>query len=384
MIARCLVLVLAAVICTPDLARAQHGPNPPGPILVDASDLYKTHEKQMYEDIEIFRRILDRKLQPLYPTETSFPFGMLGMQGGMMGMQGGMGSMMPGMPGMQGGMGGGMGMAGGMMPVVIPMRSLEGVYLKGQGVVYTATLSSLNPPSKTAKTETLKPVSEWESVRRQVRNEKDELKKVEVTEPPSLSDVMLKLLAENGHHFSWLNPDESLTIVLTVHEPAQRSSPRKSSGGRQGGSAKSASKSSPASSGNADAEEAIRNLELLGELHLKQGKYEEAIAVFQRILGHADSPKRQAEMLRKLAQCHLMQGQDEKARNELDKAILILKKETEAKEKPAASDKPAPALPAKLIISMKRRMLDYIKAGRTSFDDFRREAHVETLRFGER
>jgi len=49
-------------------------------------------------------------------------------------------------------------------------QTLEGVYWKGQGVVSTATLSSLQPAAKVEPARP--PVREWESVRRELRNEK--------------------------------------------------------------------------------------------------------------------------------------------------------------------------------------------------------------------
>src|SRR5262249_9187603 len=153
-------------------------------------------------------------------------------QGGIAGMQGGMGFQgggFQGGTGFQGGMMGmgGMGMAGmgGMNPIVIPIRTLEGIYLKGQGVVYTVTLSSLQ---LTAKVETAKPVSEWESVRREFRKEKETPKKSDAGKVAGLREVLLKVLAENGHHFSRLGENESLTIVVTVHEESKPQPPRKS------------------------------------------------------------------------------------------------------------------------------------------------------------
>src|SRR5262249_22648493 len=101
-----------------------------------------TADRKMYEDIEILRRILDRKLHTLYPSHTcpntGGMSGIAGMQGGIAGLQGGMGFQggmgnFQGMGTFQGGMGWStagspMGMAN---PIVIPIRTLEGVYLKG-------------------------------------------------------------------------------------------------------------------------------------------------------------------------------------------------------------------------------------------------------------
>jgi tetratricopeptide (TPR) repeat protein len=264
--------------------------------------------------------------------------------------------------------------------VVAP--TLEGVYLKGQGVVYTATLTSLQPA---AKTETPKPVSEWESVRRQLRNEQEESKKPEETKPPTLSDALLKVLAENGHHFSQLGENESLTVVLTVHEAKPTSSPQKSSGGGAGGSAKTESK--PATGQSAAYRSQVRDLELLGDLHLKQGQNEEALKAFQQAVEVKElDPNESATLYRKLAQCYLALEKIAEARAALDKAAEISKNAQEAaatKNKQTTAKSPTPTLPIKLIVSAPKKLLVEIKGGRITFDDFRRQALVETLRFGE-
>jgi tetratricopeptide (TPR) repeat protein len=406
MTSRLLPLTLLAVACTPTLLHAQpppQFPNAPFPSFPTASPnpyanlkdptIDSTNYDKMYEDIEVMRRILDRQLQPLYPSHTYETFGMVGM-GGMDGMRGA-----PGMPGMQpntglggvGGIGGfdglrgGMGMAGGTTTVVVPMRSLEGVYLKGQGVVYTVTLSSLQPPKKAAKSEAAKPVSEWDSVRRQVRNEKEEPKKSEASKPPALSDVLLKMLAENGHHFSQLGSNESLIIVLTVHEKERASSTRKSTrgGGRGGSTGPSEQKGN--FGGGSDLRGKVSDLVLLGDLHQKQSKYEEAIAEYLKAVELGPDLTEEPTLYRKLAQCYLALGQDEKAQKMLDKVKSLLPTHADPRgrpaspDKPASAEKPTAALPVKLIISAPKKLLDQAKEGKITFEELRRQARVETV-----
>lgn len=343
-----------------------------------------TNADKMYEDIEIFRRILDRKLEPLYPTHNCTTFGMLGMQGSMMGMQGGMMGMQGGMMGM-----GGMSMMGGMPMMgsgTAIVRSLEGVYLKGQGVVYTATLASLQAPSKAAKAETTKPVSEWERVRRQLHNEKEEPKKVQASKSPTLSDVLLEVLAENGHHFSQLGDNESLTLVLTVHKSGQSLSARKST-------EKSEKKASPEPLVDSPDVSKLRDLELLGDLHLKQGRGDEAMAAFTKALqlhhdslakagrSSLDDPelKLQASLRRKLAQCLLQKGQDEAAHTLLDQAITLLKKAEDKQKRTPAARSAMAALPVKLIISAPKKLLHQVKEGTIAFEELRGKARVEMI-----
>jgi tetratricopeptide (TPR) repeat protein len=256
--------------------------------------------------------------------------------------------------------------------------------LKGHGVVYTATLSSLHLSAKTEAdspvnviwdTVVVQQVTEWDSIRRQVRKEKGEPKKPAENKAPTLSDVLLRVLAENGHHFSQLGENESLTIILTVHEESPSPAAAKSGTG-------STKPDTRLSDAYALLNEA-GDLALLGSMHLKQGKYSDAIAVYQKVLSLAKSPNQEADARRMLAMCYVGMGDNEKARAELDKAIDILKKGKELKENPTAA-KPAAALPIKLIISAPRKLLNQVKEGKTSFEDFRRQASVETLRFGDR
>jgi hypothetical protein len=391
MMSRWLQLALALVVVTPGALLAQQDPSnrpiqhppqfqqggaPPSGKAIDA--------EKMYEDIEILRRILDRKLAPLYPTHIS-PTG-----GGMIGMGGMQGGMM-GMSGMQGGMMGsgmmGSGMMGSGTITITPLHSLEGVYLKGQGVVYTATLSSLELPAKAKSTapgiayqgylQGAAMLSEWDSVRRQVRNEKDEPKKPEAGKPASLSDVLLNVLAENGHHFAQLGENESLTLVLTVRDANPSLAARKSPGGSAG---PDKPKSAPAApSGDSESSNRARNMELLGDLHLKQGRYEEALKHYKEVGKQAHK----AEFYRKVAQCYLGLEKYEDARGALDRAIALSKENSDGKNKPADA-KPKSALPVKLIISAQKRLLDVAKDGKLSFEEFRRRSSVETLRFGER
>lgn len=399
MILRCFSLILFAIVFAPGFLKAQ--PGPVGNNTQKAIDaLVVSNYDKMYEDIEILRRILDRKLQPLYQrvqhttakpvyaelfstmsNNISIPSNVLPLT------TYGNSVLLPQPPQVYH-----------TADLVVPnplynaslpnslapftteekgLSSLEGVYLKGQGIVYTATLTSMQP---LARTETAKkPVSEWESVRRQVRNEKEKPKKSEASKPPSLSDVLLKALAENGHNFSQLGENESLTIIITVHDANASSPPEKSAEE----STKTEAKPSN-NGGGSDLQSQGRDLELLGELHLKQGKHEEAIKALHKAAELTKSPKRKAELLRKLAQCYLTQGQDEEARTAVDLAITYLKKEKEAKAKPAPAAKPAPTLPVKLIISAPKKLLEQAKEGKIAFEEFRRQAHVETLRFDDR
>src|SRR5437879_12887418 len=105
--------------------------------------------------------------------------------------------------------------------------NIEGVHLQGQGAVYTLTLP--NPPrsrSATKKTVT-KPLSDWERARRAIRGDQSQPKEsapvkesnesgifaeLEKSGHLGLTETILKILAENGHNFQQLAPDETITV----------------------------------------------------------------------------------------------------------------------------------------------------------------------------
>ncbi len=295
----------------------------------------------------------------------------MGMQGGMMGM-----GVMP--------LGGQLLVAppiwydtGGTLMVwqEVVSPSLEGVYLKDKGVVYTATLSSLQSP---AKAETARPVSEWERARREVRKEKESPKKTETSKPPELSDVLLKALAENGRHFSQLGENESVTLVITVRGQDQSSTTPKSQGG------KAKRESNAPNEGTDDYLAAkVRDLELLGDLHMKQEHYGMARDTYRKALDMKPGRQQMAVLARKLAQAYLMLSSLEEARSALDQSLTLMKENGNTRDDPAAGKPAEVALPVKLIISAPKKLLDQVGEGKISFDEFRRQASVEKLTFGD-
>ena len=370
MIGRLALMVLSVVFLSPSLLPAQSrelfGRSPP---LADpVSGSRETSTDKMYEDIEIFRRILDGKLNPYYPLHiVEGTGGMAGMQGGMMGMRGGMmgGGMQNPMPNQP--------PTGNMVSFPIPQthressHSLEGVYLEGHGIVDTATLASLHPRGKTDSAPSAPvEVDEWESARRKVRNEKEEPKKSVPSKPPELSEVMLDLLVKHGHRFSQLNDNETLTLVLTVREDKR--------------TARKLSKKDLEEHPGLDQK--LRELEAVGDLHQRQGKYDEAIAIFLRMLEVAPETKQEAALRRKLAQCYLAQHKYEPAAKELEAVLALSKKEKDEKEKPAGQS--APELPAKLIISASKKMLVEAQEGQIKPIEFKRRGKVRWLKFDER
>jgi tetratricopeptide (TPR) repeat protein len=212
-------------------------------------------------------------------------------------------------------------------------EAFEGTYLKGQGVVFTATLPVLwEQVAKTVAAPVRKPLSEWEQVRRELRGEKIE---AEEKAPPrhddTLADVLVKMLAENGHNFSQLPENEQVTVALTLRRgqaceqchstPWSNVSPKPATEGA-GGKGNTGGKTGAADTSTREA--AVKGLQalgqnvsardqvmaaklkrvgviegtieeetaalqseaqdqaLLGDLHMKQGRPKDAVAAYQK------------------------------------------------------------------------------------------------------
>jgi tetratricopeptide (TPR) repeat protein len=312
---------------------------------------------------------------------------------------------------------------------------LEGVYLPNYGVVYSLTLPwHYQQPVRSAASPKHKPLGQWERVRQEVRGEKAKPEETKADqEEPSLADTVLKLLAENGRHFSQLAANERLTVAITLR-PMQdckscHSGSTSSGATDQTGptsradleryrqylslSALAQTRQAEAGKGSANqdtldnafrflngleqakpteakatppdpakAQEAA-NFAHLGDMRLKQGRakeaaeaYQKAIAIFDQLLSSGQRPYApETEAHVKLAQAYLLLG-------EREKAFASLLTQTQKAEKPPSRDKTstgaaASALPAKLIVSATKSQLDQVGTGKISFEEFRKAATVQ-------
>jgi tetratricopeptide (TPR) repeat protein len=260
---------------------------------------------------------------------------------------------------------------------------LEGLYLKGQGIVFSGTMPPTGyDPGVTAAKAAPKPLTEWERMRKEVRQEKVEApEKNPRPKSPSPADIILKVLADNGRNLEQLGEDESVTVVLTFRGQRRQggqflkggNNPYNSLGSQLG----SAYNPQPNQGGST-----ARDYELLGDLHLKQGQPQTAIASFKKALERKPEPKQGAAIYRKLAQAYLALGQDDQAKKALDTAI-----EYGSKKSGGGAKKTAPArvsdLPSKLIITVSKKLLDRVGSGKMTFDAFKKAAKVEYLNFSE-
>ncbi len=306
-----------------------------------------------------------------------------------------------------------------------PPALAEGVHLPGRGVVFSATLPmpSRNPLALGEKPDE-KPLSAWERERRALRGDNDETPAKPDPGLPSVSETILKLLAENGKHFAELGPDEPVTVAVVFRpgklfaseqcamchqaspkttwkdrfniEPPLTDSMGVNAPSGRPGKGNGADPNKPAES----VVDLFRNGLALGNLHLKQGKAREAAKVYRDLIGRCGEtlealeklpPENSAservhvvrvgmEVYAKLAQAQLELHEDE--------AVVKTLKEWEAFSHKyvqlAAPPKPGPAakspanpVPPRLVISAPKKLLDQIGSGKMSFDEFRQAATVD-------
>jgi hypothetical protein len=254
----------------------------------------------------------------------------------------------------------------------------QGVYLKGQGVVYTLTLPlpQAKPKADAAKAPP-RPASDWDRVRREVRNEKPEPEKKETPrKEPTLADILLQVLLENGHHFTQLGDNDSLSIVVTF--PANGQAPVNAPNTpRVDATFLAPNAPAPSSPDNSG-----QDYELLGDLHLKQGKAADAEKAYQQAIAQSTSTRRTAALRGKYAQALLSEGKTEEAAHILNQSLAEMKKEQAVPPQPSQPAAAArPALPAKLIVSASKKLLEQAAGSKMSLEDFQKMATVEYLNF---
>jgi hypothetical protein len=419
---------------------------------------------RMNEDVEIFRRILNHKLD--LPRVSTFPApanpnllnqpsgGLLGISGGGMGALGGnLGGM--GISGGALGLAGGQGFGGGtspintlngngLNPILTTSRSsldypaAEGVYLKGYGVVYNLVLPPQPKPHAKENAQPAKPISEWDRIRKELHGEKvTEESKPNHPKVPTLTETLIKLLAENGHRFAQLGEKENITIAITFreHRPAASSGPLSLSidygftlqsesgnflygvgvnsdqgltgsvssdpgspigtqasfqrpntgsitidaaGGEEKGPYVAQPFADSEETGNKPTPSPAKDLLLLADLNFKQSKFAEAEALYRKALealaAEKDNAKR-ADILRKLAQILVAEGKFDEAKKLLEQ---ILEKKGQEVIKSVQKEAPKPlALPAQLIITASKELLDQVATKKIDFEAFSKAVTVQ-------
>lgn len=294
--------------------------------------------------------------------------------------------------------------------------TMEGAYLKGHGVTYSLAVNGsertfFDPTTRatglmsicikchiaesverflTPNVPSRAPpkVTEWEKARREVKGEKDPQPSIastfqmqSVCAPGSLTEKILKVLAENGHHFQQLPAAEHITVVITFGLPP----------------AESVDVTRKLPSRPAVLRNAEKHIES-GDSHLKAQNYAEAISGYAEAIKVLEADPiaipqatpyetvRQfideaQKLLRgcytRQAQALLASGKTAEARAALTKAETAVVKVNLPKEKP--EPKVSPNLPAKLLISVTKKSLDQLHEGKQTLDQFRKEAEVQAI-----
>jgi tetratricopeptide (TPR) repeat protein len=269
--------------------------------------------------------------------------------------------------------------------------------------VFTITL----PPQKELKPTDSAPadksLTEWERVRKELRGEKVEGADKKPKEP-TIADILIKVLAENGKHFSQLAPEQTVTIVVTFRQaegavvnpaafgdlgvpqygiPLQRNLLDQIAPDQQ-------ARSDPAADPNAGGDKSAQGGELtakeqgkakdsllLGDLLYKQGKFAEAVDAYTAALKELKDPKDSdayAETCRKLALTLLALDRTDQAQEFLEQFI---KHKKEAGTAPPTKAAPVAETPTKLILSAPKTLLDQVGSGKMSLDEFKKQVTLE-------
>jgi hypothetical protein len=313
------------------------------------------------------------------------------------------------------------------------LSGMQGVYLKGQGVVYTLTVPQhfqkpVAGPDKPAP----RALTEWERTRKELHGEKVEAEKAKEQADMSLADAVLRVLADNGKNMTQVPDKESVTVAITLlpmqscakcHAGSGRpdgpprplfgsnspsgttgigssttgsfgggssTSSGTSLGGLTGGSSTGAGAGNTGGSGGdaAAARAEFRKYLLLGDVAMQKNDYNQATDAYRKAVAIKNLPRDSAvelervEAFTKLARALLAQGKAAEA----DAVVQSVARATErlkSSERPGSAPA-APAtmsLPEKLIITVPKTLLEQAGLGKMTFDEFRKAASVEYLTF---
>ncbi|MFL5339698.1 MAG: tetratricopeptide repeat protein [Gemmataceae bacterium] len=315
------------------------------------------------------------------------------------------------------------------------VASIEGAYLKGQGIVFNIVLpmTGKDELNLTQQVLTPKAASDWETTRRQLRGEKSEAPAS--AKKSTVADILLKVLAENGKNFSQLPPNESVTLAVTFRGQANTGGgggmmpgPGMGSmmgggpaaggsgmgpmpgaagpGGAMGPTAGGSGGGPPMGPGGKGGPNygamggpgigpgggdsaggpltADRELELLGDLHVKRGNLSEAASAYDRARKQAGGDQaRVRELSKKLAEIYLKIGNLEAARKALEVPAPAAAGSgaLTASGGGGSTGKPAPAmkLPGKLIVSAPKQLLDQVAGEHISVSDFQKQVTFDVF-----
>jgi hypothetical protein len=402
----------------------------------DAPDL-----RQTYEDIEIFRRLLSKSLVPFAMSNQTWNLNSIH------GERFQASSSFFHRPD---------------FPKSDPHANLDpdplhvsGVYLPPTGIIFTAYLpGKLNTPAAKKPAATSKPMTDWDRTRRELRGEKVEPPTPPTPrEQPHVLDSVLHSLAENGHNLSGLEPSQTVAVAVTFRnnwmqqcqqchtsalagtmdnfnsgnsvQPGTVGTGLFVSSAQPGAGRPSTSSQDPGIRNNGQPLQTMTQFSrqaggdpnttaqndqaLLGDLHFKQGRYDEAAAAYGKALkelpiGQVDAwamnpasmnPELRSVVLKlielqnRIIQCELALKQEDKVSRsftDMKRWMAVLERIDPAAQdgKSASSNKPKSArlpLPEKLIVVASKSLLDQVGTQQITFEQFKAKVKVEFVKF---
>jgi hypothetical protein len=310
--------------------------------------------------------------------------------------------------------------------------AIEGTRLPGYGLVFDVQVPVHFIETRKSETADSKPLSQWDVVQKELHGEEvPAASKAHRPEPETIASDILTSLAENGHHLSASNmlSGERVSVIVTLRQGqrcdlchalqatlgegvtwrasgqlfGQMATPDPNNQAEIiGVLTKSWSIAQPKnvtqSAGSAPrGEKEADDQLLLGDLHFKQGRYNEAMAAYQKALdknpvstpgGLASGDYSRMEIASKLAQVQHAVGDHKGALDTLAKLQALI----QSAEKNAAgplnsagkvkgAEGNSEQLPSNLIITVTRENLDAFHAGTIDLERFKKAATVDMQMF---
>jgi hypothetical protein len=297
-----------------------------------------------------------------------------------------------------------------------PPPPTDGTYLKGVGPIFTLTVdhadaAALEPPNKSASLVANcarchgaamdakvqppptaakgTPVDPWDATLRKVRGESDppapkpaatRLNREEICLPGHLTELVFATLTKYGHRFRGLSPTDRLTVIVNVTGVAKP-------GERPAGD--------PAAQARSQADEQLA----LGDLHIKQGKSDEAVSAYRKAIEVLAKPlqfdpatpadqvtKGVEETSKTLRSAHGKLAQALLALGKLDEAKVAIEAAKSASihlapKSPKAASPAKISVPTKLTITLTKKTIDDHRAGRLTPAELRAAAEIEAIGF---
>lgn len=338
-------------------------------------------------------------------------------------------------------------------------------YLEGYGVVYQLTAPPPGEEPKKVQADTAAAAerpTRWEATRRRVLGTAGDLAKtgsegVDVQARASIlvadsiqfapagafptrsrvTEKLLEVLAENGHNFRHLGPNERLTVALTFRKNKASSGSRPKTfrgvmayggtgSGWYGGSASSIEGDEDhggmmemdmgvmsrkaaelggmmgaavgaamgggegfeiyeimAQDGSSGMQSGYRGYQpdpdlTAGDLHLRQGNYKKAVEAYEKnVRKRVKKDPYKHQPTGSLVAVYQKLAQAQVGAGEYAKAQQLIEAINKARAKPASPEKSEPRFPAQLVISATKGDLDQVAAGKMTFEEFKKKATAQ-------